>query len=107
MDDPHGTSPQRDAARFLGLIVEQEARRTLTEAQLAPDPARLADGWTRRFVTDAARLGEVVELYRTLGFEVCADPIRSEDLADDCEECKLVALRGFRMVYTRNRPGRR
>jgi hypothetical protein len=40
-------------------------------------------------------------LYEELGFEVVADPIRIDDLNDDCEDCQLVALRQFRMVYTR------
>ncbi len=95
------------AARSLGLIVEQEARRVLSDTQLQSDPARIADGWERRFVTDAGRLDEVVQLYEELGYDVVADPISTGDLGDDCEDCHLVALRQFRMVYTRPRGGPR
>jgi hypothetical protein len=93
--DPNGT------ARSLGPIVEQEARRVLSEAQLAPDPARVADGWERRFVADGRRAEEMIELYRQLGFEVVADPIRPEQMSDDCEDCKLLMLLEFKTIYTR------
>ena len=43
-------------------------------------------------------------LYRELGFEVCADPVRPEDLAGECEACRLVAALSFKSIYTR-RPG--
>ena len=88
-------------ARALGPIVEQEARRVLSEAQLAPDPARLADGWERRFVVDGQRVEEMTALYRELGFEVCADPVRPDLLTGDCEDCKLLMLLDFKTIYTR------
>ncbi len=95
---------QNDAARSLGSIVEQEARRVLSEAQLESDPARVADGWERRFVADGRRAEEMMELYRQLGFEVVADPIRPEHLSDDCQDCKLLMLLEFKMIYTRKPP---
>jgi hypothetical protein len=87
--------------RALGPIVEQEARRVLSESQLAPDPARIADGWVRRFVADGQRVDEMMALYRDLGFEVCADPVRPDLLTGDCEDCKLLMLLDFRTIYTR------
>ncbi|MBE0591396.1 MAG: hypothetical protein IH616_03215 [Gemmatimonadales bacterium] len=97
--DTHG-----DAARSLGPIVEQEARRILSEAQLAPDPQRVADGWERRFVADGRRAEEMIELYRELGFEVCADPVRPEQVGDDCADCRLLMLLEFKTIYTRKKP---
>jgi hypothetical protein len=84
----------------LGRLVSQEARRLLTEAALAPDPRRVAAGWTRRFVTDVGRAEESMTLYRALGYEVAADPLRPEEMPEDCETCEL-ALRSFRTIYTR------
>lgn len=83
--------------------MEQEARRVLSESQLQPDPARLADGWKRRFVTDAARADEAMELYRRLGYEVCADPVDPREWGEECDECYLAALVRFRTIYTRKR----
>lgn len=96
-----------DPAKRLGAIVEGEAHRVLSEAQLRPDPARIAAGWERRFVADAARAAEAVELYERLGFEAVADPLRTGEMGEQCEECQLVALLRFRTVYTRRRGRRR
>lgn len=93
----------KDPVRDLGAIVEGEARRMLSEAHLHPDPARVADGWQRRFVTDAARGKEAVELYESLGFEVVADPVRPEEMGEQCDTCRLLVLMGFRTIYTRRR----
>jgi hypothetical protein len=94
--------PDRFVQR-LAALVQGEAHRTLSEAQLAPDPARVADGWERRFITDADRLGEVVALYEAAGFEVTADPIRRADFPDGCDDCQLLGLSRFRTIYTRRR----
>jgi hypothetical protein len=104
---PGPPSPeQRDLARSLGPLVEQEARRMLSDAALQGDPALLADGWERRFMTDGARAQEAADLYASLGYEVRTEPVRREDVADDCEDCQLVMLLKFATVYTR-RPGAR
>ena len=95
--------PERQR-RALVSIVEQEARRVLSEAQLEPDPQRLADGWERRFVADGPRVEEMMALYRDLGFEVCADPVTPEQVGDDCADCRLLMLLEFKTIYTRKRP---
>lgn len=58
------------------------------------------EGWVRRFVGGPPRLGEVKELYESLGREVLLDPLEPEELARECGECGL-ALQLFRVVYTR------
>lgn len=99
------TTPERPGpADPLSFLVESEARRVLSESQLRPDPARLADGWERRFIADASRADEAVALYESLGFEVVADPIRPDEMGEDCEDCRLLALMKFRTIYTRRRP---
>lgn len=95
-----------DLADRLEPIVQQEAQRILSEAQFQPDPALVAKGWERRFITDAMRLHEVVELYTELGYEVHAEPLKVEEFGDDCEGCTLVALLQFKTIYTRKKnPG--
>lgn len=102
-DAAGATDAHAHAARSLGSIVEQEARRVLSEAQFAPDRARMAAGWERRFVTDGRRAAEMVELYRQLGFEVCADPVTPEQVGDDCADCRLLMLLEFKTIYTRKK----
>jgi hypothetical protein len=89
--------------RKLGAFVEQEARRARWDEQIRGDPRRLADGWKRRFIADPERAKEAVELYTQLGYEVAADPVRPEDLGDDCEDCELLARMRFAVIYTRRR----
>jgi len=92
-----------DVAWPLSRMVEEEARRVLSEAELTADPALVADGWERRFVTDGRRAREVIDLYKELGYEVRAEPVRAEELENDCEDCQLIVLMQFKTIYTRKR----
>lgn len=65
------------------------------------DPARIAEGWERRFMAEEKRAQEMADLYARLGYEVCVDPLGPGDLAEECEDCALVELLQFRVVYTR------
>jgi hypothetical protein len=85
----------------LRAVAESEALRALGQQRVRADPERLAAGWERRFVTDANRAVEAVALYGALGYEAVADPVRPEDLDDDCEACALATR--FRTIYTRRR----
>lgn len=73
-------------------------------AQLA-DPRLVSEGWESRFVGQGARLEEMTRLYRSLGFDVLEVPLTAEMLGDDCADCRLVVMLGFRLIYTR-RAGR-
>jgi hypothetical protein len=69
-----------------------------------PDPERLAAGWEFRFVVEGLRAEAMVQLYESLGFEVCSDPLLPELLPSECHDCRLAVALGFRAVYTRKRP---
>ena len=86
------------------MFVEGEAKRAFSEGQIRPDPELIADGWERRFVADARRAEEAMDLYEQLGFEVRAEPAQVEELGDDCDDCQLLLMFQFKMVYTR-KPG--
>ena len=78
--------------------------RVLSPGQLQADPALVAQGWERRFTADAQRAKEAMELYEQLGYEVRAEPVRPEELDDDCEDCGTVVAFHFLAIYTRKRP---
>ncbi len=88
-------SPGAKEVAPLRYIVEAEARRVLSEAQVEADPARIADGWERRFIADGPRVAEMVALYESLGYEVVADPIRAEQLDDECVDCQVLMQLAF------------
>lgn len=73
----------------------------LPDAQIAPDPARLAQGWELRFIADEVRAVEMVRLYQQLNFETAIDPIRPGDMGESCADCWLVAQQRLKMIYTR------
>lgn len=82
--------------------MKEEEHRVLSTAALTADPARLADGWERRFLADGPRAAEAVALYESLGFEVAADPLSAPDLPADCTDCQLATLLAFKTIYTRS-----
>lgn len=84
-------------------LLSHSAGRFLSDAQLQPDPELAAAGWERRFTADEQRTKEVVELYTQLGYEVRAEPVRAEELADHCQDCRTVVSIHFCTIYTRRR----
>ncbi|KPK63213.1 MAG: hypothetical protein AMS21_06805 [Gemmatimonas sp. SG8_38_2] len=102
-DDPGTDERQRKVAQSLGPLVEQEARRFLSESQIEGDPQRIAEGWERRFIADGRRAAEMIELYSQLGYEVVADPVSADEVGEDCDDCRLLAALQFKIIYTRKR----
>jgi hypothetical protein len=84
-------------------LLDRSADRVLSNAQLQPDPALVLDGWVRRFTADEQRAKEAMELYTQLGYEVRAEPVRPEELQDDCQDCRTVISFYFQTIYTRTR----
>ena len=108
--DPDGPTPSTakengggELAKRVGMVVEGEVKRARAEGQIRPDPELIADGWERRFVADARRAEETMELYEQLGFEVRAEPAQAAELGDDCNDCQLFLLLQFKTIYTRKR----
>lgn len=77
------------------------AEPVLSEAQLQPDAALIAEGWVRRFTADSQRAAEAIELYVKLGYEVRAEPLWPDETTDKCESCYSVAATEFKTIYTR------
>lgn len=102
-DDISNIASDQDSVKSLGLIVEQEARRFFSEAQLKPDPALVAEGWQPRFIADARQTKEATDLYEELGFEVRAEPVPIEAMGDDCSDCQALILLQFKTIYTRKK----
>ena len=94
----------RSPEERLLALVRAEEKRVLSEAQLAADPARLADGWVRRFVIERPRVAELIRLYEASGYEAVADPLKAAPGDEEgCAECPVAGALEFCMVYTRRR----
>jgi len=70
---------------------------------IPPDPALIAAGWQKRFVTDAGRADESRELYEAMGFDVRVEKLSRSQFGDECEGCALSACRSYVMLYTRRK----
>jgi hypothetical protein len=81
--------------------VRGEAVRADAGSRIQPDPARIAAGWQARFVIERSRAGDLVQLYRERGFEVALDAVPTELVADECNDCRLIAALEYVQVYTR------
>jgi len=82
-------------------LFSRAAGRVLSEAQLQPDPALIADGWERRFTADSQRAEEAMELYAKLGYEVRAESLRWDGITDGCAGCHSAVAPEFKTIYTR------
>jgi hypothetical protein len=87
----------------LEMLLEQEAHRVIAETELEPDPELVAQGWERRFMADARRVKEAIDLYTEMGYEIHTVPLQPVELADDCEGCRLVVAFQFQNIYTRKK----
>ncbi len=67
----------------------------------AGDAKLLAEGWECRFMTDATRAQETIELYDSMGFEVKTQKPSPKDFGPDCGDCGKTACRDYLMIYTR------
>ena len=67
-----------------------------------PDPKLIAEGWERRFIADAKRAQDAIEMYAEMGHEVRLEPVNTAGLSEACSGC-LIAFAQFRVVYTRKK----
>jgi hypothetical protein len=88
-------------AKILSTFVEIEANRAKVESALIPDPELIAEGWERRFITDANRAPELIDLYQELGFEVRSVEVSPAEFNQACKDCGLTTLVPLFTIYTR------
>lgn len=67
------------------------------------DPEILAQGWTRRFLAEGARVEEATQLYLSMGLDVRAEVPSPAELGPSCAGCAEALCRAYRMIYTRKR----
>jgi len=65
------------------------------------EPQLMAEGWERRTVTDPTRIGELEELYSSLGFETCTTEMDPDSFGDACNTCAVTACSTYLALFTR------
>lgn len=61
---------------------------TVLGCQLPVDPGLKEQGWEWRCNADGAKLGQVIDSYQELGFEVRLEPLDLSGLSANCMGCK-------------------
>ena len=67
-------------------------------------PRRLEkEGWIKRTTIGEPRLSEIIELYKSLGYEVRVEPAKLEELDEDCKRCYENEADEVKTVYVRKK----
>ncbi|MFQ6015257.1 MAG: hypothetical protein ACE5NP_07430 [Anaerolineae bacterium] len=60
-------------------------------------------GWVRRFIAEEPRLSEAVELYESLNLEVLLEPVKPDEMNEECSLCYKVECDKYKVIYTKRR----
>ncbi len=60
-------------------------------------------GWLKRTTIGEPRLSEIVDLYKSLGYEVRIEPVILDEMDDDCRRCYKNDMNKVGTVYVRKR----
>ena len=67
-------------------------------------PAKLEkEGWIKRTTIGEPRLSEVVELYKSLGYDVRVEPVKLDELDEECKRCYENEADEAKTVYVRKK----
>ncbi|MBE0511991.1 hypothetical protein IBX38_02960 [Candidatus Bathyarchaeota archaeon] len=61
------------------------------------------EGWVKQTTIGEPRLSEIVELYRSLGYEVRLEPVKLDELDEECRRCYESEVDEVKTVYVRKK----
>ena len=61
------------------------------------------EGWTKQTTIGEPRLSEIVELYESLGYEVRLEPVKLDELDEECRKCYEGEIDKVKTVYVRKK----
>ncbi len=72
-------------------------RKGLREKELAEE------GWVKQTTIGEPRLSEIVELYKSLGYEVRLESVKLDELYEECRRCYESEIDEVKTVYARKK----
>jgi len=60
-------------------------------------------GWIKRTTIGEPRLSEIVELYKSLGYEVLVEPVKLDELDEACRRCYENEADEIKTVYVKKK----
>jgi len=61
------------------------------------------EGWVKQTTIGEPRLSEIVELYKSLGYEVRLEPVTLDELDEECRKCYEGEGDKVKTVYVRKK----
>ena len=61
------------------------------------------EGWVKQTTIGEPRLSEIVELYKSIGYEVRLESVNTDDLDDECRRCYEAEVDEVKTVYVRKK----
>ena len=61
------------------------------------------EGWVKQTTIGEPRLSEIVELYKSLGYEVRLEPVTLDELDEECRKCYEGEIDKVKTVYIRKK----
>ena len=61
------------------------------------------EGWVKQTTIGEPRLSEIVELYRSLGYEVRLEPVTLDELDEECRKCYEGEIDKVKTVYIKKK----
>jgi len=61
------------------------------------------EGWIKQTTIGEPRLSEIVELYKSLGYEVHLEPVKLDELDEECRKCYEIEGDKVKTVYVRKK----
>jgi len=67
-----------------------------------PDIPLRGKDWERGFTVKEHRVNEYVELYKSIGYEVCVEPATPDEM-EDCQVCFKADFDNLRTIYIKRK----
>lgn len=61
------------------------------------------EGWVKQTTIGEPRLSEIVELYKSLGYEVRLEPVKLSELDEECRRCYEGEIDEVKTVYVKKK----
>jgi len=61
------------------------------------------EGWIKQTTIGEPRLSEIIELYKSLGYEVRLEPVKLDELDEECRKCYEDEGDKVKTVYVRKK----
>ena len=63
------------------------------------------EGWVKQTTIGEPRLNEIVQLYKSLGYEVRLETVKLDELGEECRRCYESEIGEVKTVYVRKKIG--